>query len=107
MHIAPTGSSLKPRVGSSRDGGVRMTLAAGAFLVLCPILSCLGAWLELVLDHPRVAKLVLADEIDAEAAGRTFSLDVGDGNAKCLFQHVGVVLEPCGEVEGFVTPHLP
>jgi hypothetical protein len=49
---------------------------------------------------------VLADEVDAEAAGRALSFHVLDRDAERLAQDVSVVLEPTREIERLVGPHL-
>ena len=62
--------------------------------------------LELVLDDHRTTVLVFGNEVDAEGADGLLTFDTAELKVGSLVEDVDVLLQPFGEVESLVSPHV-
>lgn len=64
------------------------------------------ALLQLVLDNNRAPVFVFGNEVDAERASRLLAFNTVELKACSLDDDLRIALQPSGEVERFVGPHL-
>ncbi len=112
VEVAPTGIFVDPgdrahmlRAGVGRNPDGNLRVQDGKVRQDLSKMLVVGL-LQLVLDRDPAAVLVLREEVRAEVPGALFPLYRRESDPQDITEHADVLLQPRGEVVGFVVEHI-